>query len=48
MQYRFKDFSFSDPFHIVLGKNTDNSSENIYEKIASHEEIQNFLRIENF
>lgn len=45
MQYRFKDFSFSDPFHIILEKNAENGSENIYDKIISHEEIQNFLKI---
>ena len=42
-QYRFKDFSFSDYFHIILDKNTENSSTNIYEKISQHAEINSFL-----
>lgn len=33
-QYRFKDFSLSDTFHVVLDKNSENASEGIYKKIV--------------
>jgi len=32
--YRFPDFSFSEIFHVILDRKSDNQSFNIYQKIA--------------
>lgn len=42
--YRFKDFSFSDVFHVAMDRNLDNKSYNIYQKISEHEEVNKYRK----